>query len=401
MAKYVAIFVIMIILPTSAFAQWVRVDSGLPGKVYTLLAEGNNLYAGSDSGLFRSSDFGVNWAPAGFHDTTIWVLAGGDSNLFAGSSADLFKGSIQGTNWSAIPALHKSYTGGPILISGNTIIAGIYDSIVRSTDNGITWSAISTGHSTWSCLVSDGQNLYAAAQYYGVFRSSDSGSTWTASSVGLPSSYPEVSSLACLGNTIFVGIGNYYDTSIFMSTNYGESWSPTENGPSYVTSLTVNGNIVLAGGSEGIVFVSTDTGDTWSQVSEDGLENQLNPFGAMVVAGPYLFAESGVGGVWRFPLADIVPSNVVAQDALGTGSLSVYPNPISTHAMINLSSPQAGHADVTMVNKLGMKVAKIFSGTLESGSHSFLWNSTGVAAGMYECLVKMNGTMKCIPIIIE
>jgi hypothetical protein len=34
----------------------------------------------------------------------------------------------------------------------------------------------------------------------------------------------------------------------------------------------------------------------------------------------------------------------------------------------------------------------LYSGELAAGEHSFTWSDPGICNGMYECLVRMNGT---------
>jgi hypothetical protein len=47
---------------------------------------------------------------------------------------------------------------------------------------------------------------------------------------------------------------------------------------------------------------------------------------------------------------------------------------------------------ISIVNQLGEQVARLFSGELGAGEHSFLWSTpTGLPDGTYECLVRFNG----------
>jgi hypothetical protein len=55
--------------------------------------------------------------------------------------------------------------------------------------------------------------------------------------------------------------------------------------------------------------------------------------------------------------------------------------------------------EVTIVNLLGAEVARIFSGELSAGEHSFSWDASGAAAGMYECVVRVGGSFQRIPIL--
>ncbi len=50
---------------------------------------------------------------------------------------------------------------------------------------------------------------------------------------------------------------------------------------------------------------------------------------------------------------------------------------------------------------LGVEVARLFSGELESGEHNFSWsNPAGLQDGAYECLVRMNGQVETLPVVL-
>jgi hypothetical protein len=55
--------------------------------------------------------------------------------------------------------------------------------------------------------------------------------------------------------------------------------------------------------------------------------------------------------------------------------------------------------DVTIYNLLGSEVARLFSGELGAGPHSFEWDASGVAAGVYECVVRVGGEVRRIPVL--
>ncbi len=83
-------------------------------------------------------------------------------------------------------------------------------------------------------------------------------------------------------------------------------------------------------------------------------------------------------------------------------ALHIYPNPFSQSTQITFTSQAAGYAEVTIVNTLGVEVARLFSGELGAGNHSFTWDAGKNASvtGTYECLVRMNGQVETLPIII-
>ena len=61
----------------------------------------------------------------------------------------------------------------------------------------------------------------------------------------------------------------------------------------------------------------------------------------------------------------------------------------------------AGYANISIVNLLGEQVARVFSGELDAGQHNFTFtNTTDLPDGMYECLVRMNGRVETLPMVL-
>ena len=53
------------------------------------------------------------------------------------------------------------------------------------------------------------------------------------------------------------------------------------------------------------------------------------------------------------------------------------------------------------MNLLGEQVVRLFSGELGAGEHSFLWSTpTGLPDGTYECLVRFNGQVQALPVVL-
>jgi hypothetical protein len=63
-------------------------------------------------------------------------------------------------------------------------------------------------------------------------------------------------------------------------------------------------------------------------------------------------------------------------------------------------------SDVSIVNLLGVEVARIFSGELAAGEHTFTWDAQAgspprrTPRGMYECLIRMNGRVETLTVML-
>jgi hypothetical protein len=85
-------------------------------------------------------------------------------------------------------------------------------------------------------------------------------------------------------------------------------------------------------------------------------------------------------------------------------SMLAYPNPL-THShstTLSFTSPQSGYATVSIVNALGVEVARVFEGELSVGEHSVEWNTPSeLPSGMYECILRMNGQLSRVGMIVQ
>jgi flagellar hook assembly protein FlgD len=92
----------------------------------------------------------------------------------------------------------------------------------------------------------------------------------------------------------------------------------------------------------------------------------------------------------------LIASGGITERSIEQTSFRAYPNPLSESTTIDFMAETAGYASVSIVNALGTEVARLFSGELAAGEHSFTWNAekNSIPNGMYECLVRMNGRVQ-------
>ncbi len=361
-------------------ASWNEIDSGLPGFLSGFVVDGSNLFAGRNG------------------------IAGTDSSVF-------FISTNNGTSWqptsggSDLKGIEWLYENGGKLLTGTRNDTGLY-TIFLSTDTGKSWAYAGSPKidGALRSFVVMGMNLFIGTEA-GVYRSTNNGSSWIAVDNALPfdstrEDFGPVDALVVMDTSIFAG--NY--NSVFVTTNYDTSWTPANNGlpaKTYVTSFAQSGANIFAGTDRGI-FLSTNNGANWTAVNEGLPVTDVN---GLLVCDTTLFATTGnfistLGGVWRRPLSEMIPTSAVSNVPTVSSEIKTYPNPFSQSTTINFSSTESDMAEVTIVNLLGSEVARIFSGELSAGEHSFMWDASGMPQGMYECVVRMNGQVKQVPIII-
>jgi ligand-binding sensor domain-containing protein len=198
-------------------AMWTPLTGSLTtNSVYAFATSGGIFFAGTDDGVFRSTDNGISWAPArnGLPPyIAIFCLKGNDSTLFAGTfDSGMYRSTDKGNNWTSVnTGLPKAITYSTItdlvIDSGNVVAATQDQGVFLSINNGATWSAVNSGLTdrNITSLAVSGKNLFAGSYTGGIFLSTDHGISWVAKNSGLPSN--PVYALIVSGTNLFAGAG--------------------------------------------------------------------------------------------------------------------------------------------------------------------------------------------------
>ena len=411
LSRITLILTLALTISQDAWAQWV-LTSFRGSDAFAV--SGSNLFAGLPPGygVFLSTDNGDSWTEIDSNFQGSPIAACG-TNLFAsGEYGGVFLTTNNGYSWSAVNSGlphdwdDTGYSGvNSFAVIGSNIFAGTYGTGVwLSTNNGISWGAINNGLTDTNVIafVVSGSNLFAEANSSGfggssIYLTTDSGKTWKSVNSGLPE-YASVASFAAFGSNLFASPPR---NGVYLSTDSGTSWRTVNSGlPDHTTvnCFAVIGTDVFAGTDSNGVYLTTDSGTSWHSVNI-GLTDSI--VWALMVSGQYLVAGIYSNGVWRRPLSQMIPSSSsVTQTPLTSSQIQSYPNPFSQSTTVTFSSQSSGYAEVTVVNLLGAQVAQLFSGELGAGEHSFMWDATGMSPGMYECVVRMNGQMQQVSMVV-
>ena len=427
-----------IYLSNDSGKTWTLHNNGLTDAVVSLLVEDSNIFAGTIDGVFLSTNDGMSWiaknkALTGFPVAALYPVG---SNLLDGNLSDggIYLSTNNGTLWNSVltDAIVFNFAGSPenLLASGSS--GGVYQSI----DSGSTWNAINNGFPSnvvIRAVSTIGTMLFAGSYGNGIYKSSNNGNEWVASNIGLTGYSFYINTLAESGTSLFAGTYS----GVFLSTDSGSSWNSLNAGNYDIAALVVSGNYIFAGTYGNGIIVSTNSGNTWAS-SSTGLPDERLSISALFVRGENIFAStsgmnSGFGvylstnngmswtsvgdgltdivntfaiqdtdlfagteisGVWSRPLSQMINTSAVTPTASMQLSISAYPNPCSSSSTITFSCSESGAAKVTIVNLLGAEVARVYEGELSAGEHSFTWDASGAAPGMYECVVRENGNVQ-------
>ena len=267
-------------------------------------------FAARQTGLYRSTDGGVTWAPA------LGVAPAAPTRT--------------PTPTATCVAFSPDFAG------DRTLFAGALGGVMRSRDGGRTWrvSVLPTPPPLVSCLVvspafaEDGVVL-AGTLEDGILHSADRGASWRRWNFGLLDLGVlalAISSAFSADEALVAGT----ETGVFVSTNGGRAWKETgfPDAAAPILALAVStrfgeDGVVWAGTERHGLWRSADRGASWQRVGRgviDGAVNQivLAPAGptedALLVALPEAVLLSRDGGTtW----------SVVAEERTGGGIASV------------------------------------------------------------------------------
>jgi len=154
------------------------------------------------------------------------------------------------------------------------------------------------------------------------------------------------------------------------------------------TNLFVATHFFLSSGG-GSVFLSTNYGSSWTAVNT-GLETNLN-FNVLAVIGTNLFAgtrgpgTSGSASIWKRPLSQMITSvETFSTDLPSQFSLDQkYPNPFNPKTTINYSVSQVSFVTIKVYDVLGREVATIVNENKPVGNYRVEFDSGKLVSGIY------------------
>ena len=219
---------------------------------------------------------------------------------------------------------------GPVVWTGSQFVIGLQgDSAFLTSPDGITWTFRDWDYGSWQDMCWTG-SLLVAVNSNGQIGTSPDGITWTLRHEGISS----LNAVRSIGDTVFA-VGNVYR----RSTDGGLTWSPVDIAfsGSPATAITVLGGVIVIGGQNGVLRASLDGGTTWSARSS-GVGYQL--WGGVAFGDRMILV--GAGGILRSnvfaSLAGTLTSiSYTAASAPSSGMLTILAQALTGNITANTS----------------------------------------------------------------
>ncbi len=235
--------------------NWIHSEQYLYNSNVTCfyVSKAGYILAGTSSkGIFISSDDGDTWLNLGLLNISIASIAVDTlDRIFAGTrGSGIYISSASHDEWGKANPDFDFHTFSSMLITSENIIFAGGTGIYRSTNDGKAWELKNNGLGNWpvySLVLNQKGNIYAGTDLGGFFISSDKGETWNKSNEGLTNI--ELTSLATNSSAhIFAGT---WRGGVFRSIDYGMNWAVVDSGltNNQIYSLVVSSNNYLFAGT--------------------------------------------------------------------------------------------------------------------------------------------------------
>jgi ligand-binding sensor domain-containing protein len=385
-------------------AQWVNTNANIGGRVNALIVRDGDIFAGTDSGVFISSDNETNWTAFnnGLPKQIVNSIIVSDSgDIIAGTNdSGVFTHLKTGTSWTAnntglidlrITSLAVNGTG---LLAGTGQGGGIY----FFDDNDTFWTKadiLITGNlTTVSSFAVCGDKIFAGSLDYGLFVSTNNGSSWNMSGGIITSEL--LRCMAAIGNNVFVGTPD----GVYSSTDCGSNWKKVNNGLQHsdIRSLLIVDNYLFAGTTGG-VYRSTEDGANWVAFNT-GLMDTIY---SLTASQNHIFAGTRSGDVWRRAISETSAESSHLKPLVASwGRLNLEIQYLGNKKLdITLSLPHPDHVDIALFNLYGQKITTLVNASLSSGFHTSIWNSRNISPGFYTMRVQTGTDMIIKNILIS
>jgi hypothetical protein len=379
----------------NANAQWVRMPNlNSNNHIISIASDSSKIFIGTDGdGLYCSTNNGESWEKTPLYDFIEYSVAVNGNYVFAGSSYQgVLRSTDRGNTWAPTPLNDKIIQ--KLFIQGNYLYASVFTytpytySIYFSTNNGTNWIKTNFDAERINSFTYDGYYIYAGGYTApNIYRSILGDTVWT-EIANINNIYGDfIGSLAAIGNKVFAGSGyiqwSYY-RSIYYSTNNGNLWIPDTLNEGECYDLTTVGNNLIAAVDNGI-FLSTDFGVSWIPKNQ-GLTNPPGYFSnsTFCKTKDYIFIAYNPNSIWRRSLSDIVGIKNINTNIPTKYSLSQnYPNPFNPITNIKFSIVNEGDVKIIVYDIIGRKVQTLVSERLNAGTYETTFDGSQLSSGVY------------------
>lgn len=274
-----------------------------------------NLYVLTYNGLFRSVNDGVTFSkPASAASGSYLEIVQSGATLLTvkveAGTMSLQRSVDNGATWTSVSGVtfpNANRNQNVLAASASAFVVVTSNGIYKSTDGALNWTSIKsniteTSFSDFGSIAffgPTGDYYFYLLGYPGkIYRSTDQGASWTVVTTGTTNSLHDVRSFCWIGTRL-------YAYSVFKGISYSDNGGATfvdfinnKGLTNYDGRIrTYDGRLLMATGNE--IVASTDQGNTWGTIYNEGVGRFLDlPNGDIIAYGNTIAKSTDRGITW-------------------------------------------------------------------------------------------------------
>lgn len=362
----------------------------------------NNLVIATfaNGGILRSSDAGKTWKfikdlygihlirDISFANSTTGIVVGKKLNILS-DTAYISRTTDGGATWSLVYQLPGNEDIYSVDYSNGIYFAQSNSKKLRSTNNGLNWSADSTDLQWGLNQIQFNGNIG-----YGV---SPSGNPRLYKTINGGTGWNIVLNITCVGslNVITENLiyANFSDSLFSKSTDGGITWTKTGWTPNSefnriffkdaALGVAVGGNLSFGAGT----FITENGGNSWTKVSElyNIIGSTSNGIDFVSKENGYIANSYGLFTMKSFGVIDSITS-VENEFYISPSDFTLfqnYPNPFNPSTVISYQLSAFSNVVLKVYDVLGNEVATLVNKEKSPGNYKVHWNASEFASGLY------------------
>ncbi|MBS1552625.1 MAG: T9SS type A sorting domain-containing protein [Bacteroidetes bacterium] len=379
--------VFFLILTNTIYSQWTLTTGPGTPNGNTLYAIGETIYAGTNSGAYRTTNNGDNWSllnngitgstpivnDFSYDDQKLWCATTWSGLYFSTNNGDIW---IQEYSQFIDASASVLASNGFTISTKGTTAANIY----FSTNSGLNWIFTNILLNSPKKIEVNGSFVYVGS-YNGFYWSVLGGTSWTESNGNLTGDQVKMNMIKYNSNKIYAATYN----GIWSTTNTGVNWInlnlslSNEN----IKTLSVLDQNIFIGTSDNM-YLSTNDGTNWTSIYQ-GLPTSTT-IRSIAYNSHYVFVMLNTGIVYRRPLSDfgIIGIQTISSEVPEKFTLSQnYPNPFNPTTHINFSVPKYGLVKITIYDINGREISTLANEEMQPGSYKVDFDGSNLSSGIY------------------
>ena len=361
---------------------WARAIKGLYPVISCLYVTSCELFAGTEHGLFLSTDGCKTWTIADSikASSKITALARNGDTFFAGTDSDGIYSSVDnGTTWRKTNAFDSILC---ITVNDSFTLAGNTRGIQRCRVDDSVWTWVNEEFPRYGILsiAAHDSMVFAGGYYSGAFRSTDYGKNWSPiDTISFPASITR--SFAICGDTVFASL---LLGGVYRSIDNGISWAKLTglSSSGYGDLAIIDSTVVVS--AYGNIYYTTNYGLTWRQ-ARLGLEDK-NVY-SFFTAGNELYAGTEFDGVWHRSISDLLTPVIGGKTPRSlpqsTDFNIKFNGSTNFQGTIGFTLSKPMHVKIKVYDMRGREITSPVNDYFVAGAHIIKWNTRNIASGFY------------------